>query len=157
MVILVSGASGVLGYGILRSLRKCERNFKLVGSTIYEDSVAPGFCDIFEKCPPTNSEIYIEWLSAIIKKHSIDLIIPGIEIDMYKWADHISDLEKLEVKIVINNLKLIYRYWLYTPNGILIYKNFTDVCREFNLPFNTTTKNLLSKLQEITKDIKFVF
>ena len=59
--ILVSGASGIVGYGILRSLRKEVEKYKLVGTTIYDFSVAPAFCDVFEKALPTNHPDYIDW------------------------------------------------------------------------------------------------
>jgi len=38
--ILVSGASGIIGYGILRSLRLSGIPYKLIGTTIYPDSAA---------------------------------------------------------------------------------------------------------------------
>ncbi len=68
--ILVSGASGIIGYGILRSLRNAGRDLHLIGTTIYIDSPAEGFCDIFEQALPTNDEGYINWLLTIIKKRS---------------------------------------------------------------------------------------
>jgi carbamoyl-phosphate synthase large subunit len=57
--VLVSGASGIVGYGTLKSLKNFEKSLRLIGTTIYEDSVAQGFCDIFEKAPLTNDENYI--------------------------------------------------------------------------------------------------
>ena len=80
--ILVSGASGVVGYGVLRSLRKSAHEYKLIGTSIYDDSIAPAFCDVFELAPMTNSSEYIEWLCSAIKKHEVDAVIPGIEADM---------------------------------------------------------------------------
>lgn len=105
--ILVSGASGIVGYGILRSLKKSGKKLRLVGTTIYDDSVAQGFCDIFEQAPPTNDVGYIEWLIKTIKKHHVDLIIPGIEADMYKWVEQIPKIEKNGAKILLNNSRLI--------------------------------------------------
>jgi len=105
--ILVSGASGIIGYGILRSLKKSEKKIHLIATTIYENSAAEGFCDVFEKAPLTSDSCYIDWLLSIIKKHQIDLIIPGIEADMYKWDEHSAEIEKSGVKIVLNNKTLI--------------------------------------------------
>ena len=105
--ILVSGASGIVGYGILRSLKMSGPKLRLIGTSIYGDSVAPGFCDIFEQAPPTNDFGYIEWLLNLIKKYQVDLLIPGIEIDMYKWSEYASDFEKCGAKALLNNLKLI--------------------------------------------------
>lgn len=105
--ILVSGASGVVGYGILRSLQKAGASYKLIGTTIYDDSVAPAFCDIFELAPPTADPKYIEWLCGIIKKHQVDMVIPGIEADMLAWNDARPELEATGVRILLNNPELI--------------------------------------------------
>ena len=105
--ILVSGASGIVGYGILRSLRGSGDKFTLIGCTIYEDSVAAGFCDFFEKAVKTNSEGYLEWLIGVIKKHKIDLIIPGIEPDLYNWNKNLRRLEEVGVKVLMNNSELL--------------------------------------------------
>ncbi len=105
--ILVSGASGIVGYGILKSLRNLEKPIRLIGTTIYEDSVAQGFCDIFEKSPNTADENYINWLNSIIEKHKVDLIIPGIEADLYKWAEHRSEIESNGTIVLMNTLSLV--------------------------------------------------
>jgi len=106
--ILVSGASGILGYGILRSLRKSGKNLRLIGTTIYTDSAAQGFCDVFEQAPLTNDPGYINWLFNMIHKHHVELIIHGIDVDMYEWAKHLSALEKIGVKVLLNNRDLIF-------------------------------------------------
>lgn len=106
--ILVSGASGIVGYGILRSLRISGKQLSLIGTSIYDDSVAQGFCDIFELAPPTNDAAYIEWLLNTIRKHQVDLIVPGIEIDMYKWVEHIPEIERNDAIALLNNVELVY-------------------------------------------------
>lgn len=105
--VLVSGASGVVGYGILRSLRQSQEQYKLIGTTIYTDSAAPAFCDVFEQALMTKDDNYIDWLCDIIKKHNIDMIIPGIEADMNKWSENKELINQTGVKILLNNPKLI--------------------------------------------------
>ncbi len=105
--ILVSGASGIVGYGILRSLKRAGGQLNLIGTSIHDDSVAPGFCDIFELAPPTGDASYIEWLVSTIKKHHVDLVIPGIEIDMYKWAEHVPEIERNGATALMNDIGLI--------------------------------------------------
>ena len=83
------------------------KNLRLIGTTIYDDSVAPAFCDVFEKAIPTTEIDYIDWLLEIINKHKVDLIIPGIEADLYKWTENIQVLERSGVKILTNNLSLV--------------------------------------------------
>jgi carbamoyl-phosphate synthase large subunit len=106
--IFVSGASGIVGYGTLKSLRASKTKYKLISSTIYEDSVAPAFCDVFELAPMTNDLSYIDWLCGIIKKHKIDMIIPGIDIDMNTWNAHRDKIaERTGVRVMLNNPDLV--------------------------------------------------
>lgn len=106
--ILVSGASGIVGYGILRSLRKSGMDLHLIGTTMYEDSPAQAFCDTFERAPPTSDTAYISWLSRIIQKHDVDLIVPGIEADMYRWLNSADDLVRgTRVKLLLNERRLV--------------------------------------------------
>jgi carbamoyl-phosphate synthase large subunit len=146
--ILVSGASGIIGYGILRSLKRSGLDLRLIGTTIYTDSVAQGFCDVFEQAPPTIDPGYVDWLIKIIERHHIDLIIPGIDADMYKWADHVSEIEKIGTKVLINNTELIslcgdkwifYQALMKNSNSYAIKSSlnseFNFLVNEFGLPF----------------------
>lgn len=146
--ILVSGASGIIGYGILNSLKNTGEKYNLIGTTIYSDSVAEGFCDIFEKAEPTNSVNYMEWLLMIIKKYKINFIIPGIEADMYKWVEHIDEIEKCGTKILLNNNGLIslckdkWEFYQYQQKYISTYaidteliSDFNEIENKFGLPF----------------------
>ncbi|MBZ8119935.1 ATP-grasp domain-containing protein [Roseovarius sp. LXJ103] len=90
--VLVSGASGIVGYGILRALRQARPECFLVGTSIYDDSVAPAFCDVFEQAPRTDDPGYLEWLMTTLKKHQINMLMPGIEADMYHWTQHATDI-----------------------------------------------------------------
>ena len=106
--VLVSGASGIVGYGTLRSLRRAGMDLRLVGTSIYDDSVAPAFCDAFEQAIPTHDPAYLPWLLHTIRKHNVNLLIPGIEIDMYAWADYRLEIEATGCLVLQNNLALIH-------------------------------------------------
>ena len=146
--ILVSGASGIVGYGILRSLRTSGLSLQLIGSTIYDDSVAQGFCDIFEKAPSTSDDSYLDWLLGAIKRHRIDLLIAGIEADMYRWTECKSQIEAAGAKIAMNTVDLIEqcrdKWNFYTtlqaansPFAIEteMSPDFNFLQRKFGLPF----------------------
>jgi carbamoyl-phosphate synthase large subunit len=168
--ILVSGASGIVGYGVLRSLKKSGKRLRLVGTTIYDDSVAQAFCDVFEQAPLTNNAAYIEWLLSIINKHAIDLIIPGIEVDMYKWAERVTELEKSRAKVMVNNKDLISLCkdkWLFyerlnkinTPYIIetSLASNFDYLANKFGLPFLLKPRSGFGSKGIITVDSLDVF
>lgn len=106
--ILVSGASGIVGYGTLRSLRSAGMDLRLIGTSMYDDSVAPAFCDIFERALPTNDPGYLPWLLQTIRKHHVDLLIPGIEIDMYHWVEHGAAIQAAGAKVLQNDVALIH-------------------------------------------------
>lgn len=106
--ILVSGASGIVGYGTLRSLRNADMDLRLIGTSMYDDSVAPAFCDIFEQAVPTPDPTYMPWLLQTVRKHRVDLLIPGIEIDMYAWVDHIPAIEAAGARVLHNDVALIH-------------------------------------------------
>jgi len=105
--ILVSGASGIVGYGILKSLRQSHPECRLIGTSIYERSAAQAFCDIFEKAPLTNYGGYIAWLADLIKKHNVALAIPGIEADVVTWSEHRTKIEQTGAAVLLNNPELI--------------------------------------------------
>ncbi|QBF24579.1 carbamoyl-phosphate synthase subunit L [Pseudomonas tructae] len=105
--ILVSGASGIVGYGILRALRQARPDCLLVGTTIYDDSVAPAFCDVFEQAPPTSAPEYLDWLLDTLRRQHIDMLIPGIEADMYHWVEHIPQISSTGALPLLNDPALI--------------------------------------------------
>ena len=146
--ILVSGASGIVGYGILKSLRSYNSEIKLIGTTIYEDSIVPAFCDIFEKAPLTNDENYINWLIEIIKKYNVDMIIPGIEVDVFVWNDNKDLLDKTGTHVLLNNSELInlcVDKWLFYEKLVAsepelsidsrLTGTFEELEKAFGLPF----------------------
>lgn len=114
--ILVTGASGVVGYGVLKSLRQSDEDYHLIGATIYNDSVAPAFCDVFELALPTNDNNYMDWLCGVIEKHKIDIIIPGIDADMQMWNQERERIAKTGVFALLNDselIKLCSDKWLF--------------------------------------------
>lgn len=106
--ILVSGASGVIGYGILRSLRNSGKHLRLIGATVFPDSVAQGFCDVYLQPPLTSDAAYVDWLLQAIRKYEVDLLIPGIEIDLFTWCEHQDEIQQAGARIVMNREELIY-------------------------------------------------
>jgi carbamoyl-phosphate synthase large subunit len=145
--ILVSGASGVVGYGALKSLRKGNGDYKLIGTSIYDDSVAPAFCDIFEPAPLTSDDSYIDWLSGVIKKHNVDMIVPGIDADMKEWNKARQTLQDLTMPL-LNSPSLIelcsdkwnfYEHLSKTGSELTIESRlagtFEELKESFGIPF----------------------
>lgn len=147
-VVLVSGASGIVGYGSLRSLRSAGLDLRLIGTSMYDDSVAPAFCDVFAQALPTADPGYLPWLLQTIRTHRVDLLIPGIEIDMFAWAGHRAAIEATGARILQNDPELIqlcqdkwgfYQSLLAAGQVCAIdsslSQDFGELQRRFGLPF----------------------
>lgn len=136
--IFVSGASGIVGYGILKSLRLYNPKLILVGATVHEDSVAPAFCNIFEKAPYTNDDHYWEWLSDVIKRHQIAMLIPSIESDVFAWSEKRDLFSQLGVFPLLNGSRLISLCkdkWLFYQE---LVKHSSPYAIDTSLEFNAT-------------------
>lgn len=148
MRILVSGASGIVGYGILRALRQGRSDVCLIGSTIYVDSVAQGFCDKFVRAPRTADPRYTDWLCETLRNEKIDLLIPGIEVDMFHWSTHREAIVGCGAIPILNRPELIELCrdkWLFylDVRAILganvidssLSANFSELKQMYGLPF----------------------
>jgi carbamoyl-phosphate synthase large subunit len=105
--VLVSDASGINGYGILKSLRCSGRNHQLVGTSTHAHSPANHFSDVFVQAIPPADPAYIDWLTTTIREHRIEIVIPGIEADMYSWAGNVEAIVEAGAQPILNNLELL--------------------------------------------------
>ncbi len=146
--VMVSGASGIVGYGILRSLRASGMELFLLGTSIHQDSVAPAFCDQFELAPRTDSPAYLAWLVQILRHYQIDMLIPGIEADLYCWNNYRSEIIETGALPLLNTAELValcqdkwlfYQYLLEHQQDCRIpsslSRDFDKLSAEFGLPF----------------------
>lgn len=146
--VLVSGAHGLIGYGISKSIRMCGTPYKIIGITIHDNSVAPGFCDLVLKAPLTFSDGYIDWLLSTIREHNIDVLFPGFEDDVTVWSANIQVLRATGAAVVVNNECLIslcndkWRFYQVLQTNNFPYSipsslstNFNTLADQFGLPF----------------------
>lgn len=136
--VLVSGASGIVGYGILRCLKERDDCY-LIGTTIYDISPANCFSDIVEIVPPTNAPEYIDVLLELIKKYSVDMLIPGIEADMSFWNENRDILQNTGATLLINNQTLInlcldkYNFYKCLEENNYAGRINSSIVRDFNV------------------------
>ncbi|WRH63276.1 MAG: ATP-grasp domain-containing protein [Fuscovulum sp.] len=90
--VLVTGTGAVIGYGILRCLQGIMQ-IRTVASDIYVHAAGQHFADVFHQAPLTRDPSYPDWLSNLIKKEGIDLVIPGIEQDV-AWLASVAGTPK---------------------------------------------------------------
>jgi carbamoyl-phosphate synthase large subunit len=108
--VLVTGVGAIIGYGVIRSLRASRFPVRIVGMDIYPDAAGQRWCDIFAQAVHADDPRYAEHVSTLIRKHSVDLVIPGIEQDLHRLAtDHIEEpLSTTNARFALNNPTLIW-------------------------------------------------
>ncbi|MGG4049557.1 ATP-grasp domain-containing protein [Paenibacillus favisporus] len=105
--ILVTGVGAIIGYGIIKSLRKSKYKVNIIGIDIYEDAVGQHWCDHFERGILASDPSFSNFLLKIIDKYQIDLVIPGIEQDINRIVKDFEMLKNSNAKFVLNNFELL--------------------------------------------------
>lgn len=81
--VLVTGVGAVIGYGIIKSIKKIPGDsINVVGIDIFSDAVGRHWCDHFVQGIYAQSDEFGSFIHNIISEYDIDLIIPGIEQDV---------------------------------------------------------------------------
>ena len=111
-------------------------------------TVAPAFCDIFEQARPTIDSGYMRWLLETIRTYKVDMVIPGIDVDMYKWAEHAMEIAASGTAVMLNKLDLVKIcgdkwafYEVIRDAGIgcaidsSLSQSFEELAGQYGLPF----------------------
>ena len=104
--VLVTGVGAIIGYGILRSLRKSNQTVRLIAADIYPDAVGQAWADQFIIAPLTSSPKYLKWIKKVIADNNVDLVMPGIEQDLYFFSKHREIFNTLSTELVLNDQRL---------------------------------------------------
>ena len=107
--VLVTGVGAIIGQGIIKSLRKSKHNVRIVGVDRSNSSIGQFLCEAFHQkpaCEESTSE-YLEFWRGILKKEGVDIVIPGLEVDMFFVDGQRQLFDELGVAIVINEPRLI--------------------------------------------------
>ena len=111
IVVAVTGVGAIIGQGIVRSLRASGRAVRVVGVDRSARSPGPYMVDALEQKPAAqeDSTAYLDFWDAIIRKHGIQLIMPGLEIDMLFFDKKRDRFEVHGLRLVLNTPELIQR------------------------------------------------
>lgn len=142
--VLVTGVGSIIGYGIVDGLKKSAIKTNIIGIDIYEDAYGSVLCNQFIKGVRADSEVYLDFINDIVARYKVDLIIPGIEQDLYKlWTNK----DSINTNIVYNNdlcLNLaqdkLYTYTFFSKHNIdlipTLHNCTFDTCsNQLGLPF----------------------
>ena len=107
--VVVTGVGAIIGQGIVKSLRKCRQAVRVVGIDRNADSLGPHVCDTFHAkpaCGESDTE-YLDFWRHILASESVDLVLPGIEIDLFFLNDNRQTLEASGTTLGLNTASLI--------------------------------------------------
>lgn len=105
LTIAVTGVGAIIGQGIVKGLRQSRYDVRIVGIDRSDCSPGPHLVDAFEKKPEgdEDSQAYLDYWARIIRAHGIELILPGLELDMLFFDAHRSFFAGLGVKLALND------------------------------------------------------
>lgn len=106
--VLVTGVGAIIGQGIVKSLRMTGRPVRIIG--LDRNTLAYGgkMCDAFYVKPLDEIDsAYPDFLIELVNSEGVDLIIPGIEQDVYYFDCHRDLFEGSGVILTLNQHDLI--------------------------------------------------
>lgn len=105
--VLVTGVGAIIGYGIIRSLRRLPQSPRIVGMDIYPDAVGQHWCDAFVQAAPAAADNYLSFVARTVAAEGIDLILPGIEQDVARLSQGRDVLSGCGARLALNCAELI--------------------------------------------------
>lgn len=106
--ILVTAVGGLIGQGILRSLRQNQSTHRLVGLDRSHNAYGASLCDISLRKPCAETDAaYLPWLREVIEREQIRLVLPGIEEDVFFFHDHRAAMSGWPAQIALNSPAVI--------------------------------------------------
>lgn len=107
--VLVTGVGAIIGQGIIRSLRRSGRAIRVVGLDRSEQSPGKFFCDAFHRKPDCSEEHreYVTFWWNLLQRERIDLVLPGLEVDMFFVNANRLLFQELGIAVAVNRQELI--------------------------------------------------
>ena len=105
--VLVTGVGAIIGYGIIKNLRKSKFDCNIVGMDIYADAVGQAWCDTFVQAILASDDGYVDFIKDVMDQYNIDLVMFGTEQEISRLAAAKDELSGYYDKMVLNNQVLI--------------------------------------------------
>lgn len=109
IIVAVTGVGAIIGQGIVSSLRASGRAIRVVGIDRSARSPGPHMVDVFEQKPDASEDSpeYQAYWNIIIQRHDIQIVLPGLEVDMVCLDKKRDWFESRGVRLVLNTPDLI--------------------------------------------------
>jgi len=107
--VVVTGVGALIGQGIAKALKQSGRPVRIVGVDRNPKSAGIRLCDKFY-CKPEcdeSEEKYRDFWLGVLRAERVDLVLPGIEIDVFYFDSHRPLFEKEQVALCLNSASVI--------------------------------------------------
>jgi len=107
--VVVTGVGAIIGQGIVKSLRQCRRRVRVIGIDRNPHSMGPHLCDTFYAKPvcDESSPDYLVFWQEILGREKVDLVLPGLEVDLFFLNAHRQSLNATGATLGLNKPGLI--------------------------------------------------
>lgn len=104
---MVSGVGGIIGYGVLRTLRVGAPEVHLVGTDVFPTAVGQHWSDTFLKAPFAVSDEWDTWLIEALDKHDVDVFIPTLDPELDRFAADPSLESRLPARAALPGRRML--------------------------------------------------
>lgn len=106
--VMVTAVGSLIGQGIVRSLRSSGESIHVVGIDRAFNHYGAGIVDVFRAKPCREEDPgYLEWLRHLIESEQVDLVLPGIEEDLFFFHDQVEVMRGWPTRLVLNSTEAI--------------------------------------------------
>jgi carbamoyl-phosphate synthase large subunit len=109
IIVLVTGVGAIIGQGIIKSLRKSDKNIRIIGLDKNNQALGQYACDVFYTKPEGDETepAYLSFWKSLLEKEKIDLVLPGLEVDVFFLNEHRQKLGGKGAVLGLNRSELI--------------------------------------------------
>lgn len=102
--VLLTAAGSPSSPGIIGCLKNNgERNIFVVGTDMKTDATISQMCDLVRLVPPATAENYVDALLKICIDEKIDVLIPGISVELPKLQKRRKEFEAVGTKVSVSD------------------------------------------------------
>ena len=107
ITVAVSCVGSGIGQSIVNSCRLSQLPLRVIGFDMNPLTFARFDCDVFIESRPIESPSYVQYIIAICKSHSVDLIFPGTDQEVSLFSKNKSMFEAENIGVVVADFDFI--------------------------------------------------
>ena len=109
ITVVVTAVGAIIGQGIVASLRKSGLAARIIGVDRDPDGIGRYWCDTFHPKPTCDEDSpeYIAFWAELLAREQVDLVLPGLELDVLFFSRHRRSFEGLPTRLALNEAGLI--------------------------------------------------